>query len=127
MIIIDYKDKRPIFEQVTERMKRLICSGALEPESKLPSVRALAVDLSINPNTISRSYHELENEGYIYTVKGIGCFVAAEKDIHRLKNIRFRDDLKEIVHNGSSQGFSREEMTALVEEVIKEVYNYDKA
>ena len=60
MIIIDYNDKRPIYEQVADKMQNLIVNGVLEPDSKLPSVRSLAVELSINPNTIQRAYSELE-------------------------------------------------------------------
>ena len=70
MIILDYRDKRPIYEQVIEKLQNLIIRGALEPESKLPSVRNLALDLTVNPNTIQRAYTELEEMGYIYTVKG---------------------------------------------------------
>lgn len=76
MIILDYNDKRPIYEQIVDKMQRLIAGGALEPDEKLPSVRSLAVELSINPNTIQRAYMELERQGYIYSVKGKGSFVA---------------------------------------------------
>ncbi len=120
MIIIDYKDKRPIFEQVTEKMKKLICSGALEPESRLPSVRSFAVELAINPNTISRSYHELEAEGYIYTVKGKGCFVAAEDEVLKLKNEEYSRQLRQAISEGRGQGFSDEEIRGLFEKAMKE-------
>ena len=56
MIFIDYNDKRPIYEQVTEKIQTLILNGVLEPDSKLPSVRSLAMEISINPNTIQRAY-----------------------------------------------------------------------
>lgn len=81
MIQIDYSDRRPIYEQIVDRMKELILLGALEADSQLPSVRALAVDLSINPNTIQRAYAELERQGVIYCVKGRGNFVAATQPI----------------------------------------------
>ena len=80
MIILDYKDRRPIYEQVVERFSDLILKGALKPDTKLPSVRNLAVDLSINPNTIQRAYSELERKGYIYTIKGRGNFVSKKED-----------------------------------------------
>lgn len=76
MILIDYRDASPIYEQVTERFKMLILRGVLHTDEKIPSVRNLAVELSINPNTIQRAYSELEREGYIYTVKGKGNFVS---------------------------------------------------
>ena len=63
MIILDYKDARPIYEQVVDKFQKLILTGALEPNTKMPSVRSLAVELSINPNTIQRAYTELEREG----------------------------------------------------------------
>ena len=76
MFYIDYQDKRPIYEQVVEKMQNLIVKGALEVDSKLPSVRTFAMELSINPNTIQRAYAELEKNGFIYTVKGRGNFVS---------------------------------------------------
>lgn len=76
MIILDYRDRRPIYEQIVERFQELMISGAMEQDSQLPSVRSLAMDLSINPNTIQRAYAELERRGYIYSVKGKGSFVA---------------------------------------------------
>ena len=76
MIILDYRDRRPIYEQVISRFQELILTGALEKDSQLLSVRSLAMELSINPNTIQRAYVELERQGYIYTVKGKGSFVA---------------------------------------------------
>ncbi len=76
MFYIDYQDKRPIYEQVVEKMQNLIVKGALGADTKLPSVRTFAMELSINPNTIQRAYVELEKSGFIYTVKGRGNFVS---------------------------------------------------
>ena len=76
MIILDYRDRRPIYEQVLEKLKELMLLDVLKENDPLPSVRSLAMDLSINPNTIQRAYAELERQGYIYTVKGRGSFVA---------------------------------------------------
>ncbi len=75
MIILDYRDRRPIYEQIMERFQELMMSGGLKQDEKLPSVRSLAMELSINPNTIQRAYAELERQGYIYSVKGKGSFV----------------------------------------------------
>lgn len=72
MILLDYRDKRPIYEQMVEKLERLIVSGGLEQGSKMPSVRGLAVDLAVNPNTVQRAYTLLEQEGYLYTVSGRG-------------------------------------------------------
>ena len=76
MIILDYRDTRPLYEQIVDKFQMLILSGALEPNSRMPSVRSLAVELSINPNTIQRAYSELERNGFLYTVKGKGNYVA---------------------------------------------------
>ena len=81
MIVIDYHDKRPIYEQVVDRFQMLILNGGLEPDEQLPSVRSLAVDLSINANTIQRAYSELERRGLIYSVKGRGNFVSSQKEV----------------------------------------------
>lgn len=80
MILLDYRDKRPIYEQMVEKLERLIVSGGLEQGSKMPSVRSLAVDLAVNPNTVQRAYTLLEQEGYLYTVSGRGSFVAPEQE-----------------------------------------------
>ena len=76
MIVLDYQDRRPLYEQVEEKFRNLILKGVLEPGSRMPSVRQLAMELSINPNTIQRAYAELERQGYIYSIKGKGNFVA---------------------------------------------------
>ena len=76
MILIDHKDRRPIYEQVIERFQQMILCGALQPNDPMPSVRSLAMELSLNPNTIQRAYQELERTGYIYTIKGKGSFVS---------------------------------------------------
>lgn len=80
MIFLDYRDKRPIYEQVVEKLERLIASGGLEPLTKMPSVRSLAMELSVNPNTVQRAYAQLEQDGYLYTVSGRGSFVTAENE-----------------------------------------------
>lgn len=81
MIILDYKDARPIYEQIVEKFKLLILKGILQKDEQMPSVRSLAVELAINPNTIQKAYMELERQGYIYTVKGRGNFVAENENL----------------------------------------------
>lgn len=76
MLTLNYRDSRPIYGQIKDGLRRLIVTGALEPDEKLPSVRAMAVDLAINPNTIQRAYRELESEGYLYSLPGKGTFAA---------------------------------------------------
>lgn len=74
LISLNYRDGRPIHEQIRDGMVRLISTGVIGPDEKLPSVRELATQLTINPNTIQKAYAWLESEGYIYTVAGKGSF-----------------------------------------------------
>ena len=76
MIRLDYRDSRPIYEQVRDGLRRLMVTGVMQPGEQLPSVRSLAMELAINPNTIQRAYRELEADGYILSVAGKGSFVA---------------------------------------------------
>ena len=75
MVHLDYRDARPIYSQITDGYREQILSGVLQNGDRLPSVRELASQLAINPNTIQRAYRELEMEGWIATVPGKGCFV----------------------------------------------------
>ena len=111
MIILDYKDARPIYEQVVDKFQKLILTGALEPNTKMPSVRSLAVELSINPNTIQRAYSELEREGFIYTVKGRGNFVAYDESLLRYRKDEIYRKLEEIVREAGDIGISRQELS----------------
>lgn len=76
MLHLDYRDVRPLYAQLTDKIRQQISGGVLVQGDKLPSVRELAVELSINPNTIQRAYRELEADGYILSVAGKGSFVA---------------------------------------------------
>lgn len=111
MIILDYKDARPIYEQVVDKFQKLILTGALEPNTKMPSVRSLAVELSINPNTIQRAYSELEREGFIYTVKGRGNFVAYDESLLRYRKDEIYRKLEEIVREAGEIWISRQELS----------------
>ena len=76
MLNLDYRDARPIYEQVRDGLRRLMVTGVIQEGEKLPSVRSLASRLAINPNTIQRAYESLEAEGYLYSVPGKGSFAA---------------------------------------------------
>ncbi len=76
MIQLDFKDPRPIYEQIKDKIKELVIIGAVKTDDKIPSVRELAQTLTINPNTIQKAYKDLEAEGIIYSVKGKGNFIA---------------------------------------------------
>ena len=85
MIQLNYRDAKPIYEQIKDGLKHLLLSGAVAAGEKLPSVRELASSLAINPNTIQRAYKELENEGYIYSVSGKGTFAAEKQDVVQIR------------------------------------------
>lgn len=110
MIHIDYKDKRPIYEQVEEKFQDLIIRGVLKPDERLPSVRSLAIELSINPNTIQRAYAQLEQTGFLYTVKGRGNFVAAESEWMEQKQKIIFDEARRLVRRAANMGVSKEEL-----------------
>ena len=74
MIHLDYRDARPIYSQIVDNFRRQIAAGVLQHGERMPSVRELAAQLAINPNTIQRAYRELEHEGYVQSIPGKGCF-----------------------------------------------------
>ncbi len=92
MILLDHTDRRPIYEQIVEKLSDLMIKGILEENTPLPSVRNMAAELSINPNTVQRAYNELDRLGFTYTVKGKGTFVAVLNDVkkQRLRQLELR-------------------------------------
>ena len=116
MILIDYKDARPIYEQVVDKFRLLILSGALKKDEKMPSVRSLAMELSINPNTIQRAYNELERQGCIYTVKGRGNFVCDPDDLKAEYKKEIFDDLDAVCIRAYRAGVTGEEMIVHIKE-----------
>ncbi|MCD7820132.1 MAG: GntR family transcriptional regulator [Lachnospiraceae bacterium] len=101
MIGIDLQNRRPIYEQIVERFETLIVNGVLEPDSQMPSVRSLAMELSINPNTIQKAYSILEQQGYIYPVRGRGNFVSGNGALmKRKKQESVFQTLDELVKRG---------------------------
>jgi len=94
VINIDYRDKRPIYEQLIEKIEDMAVRGIIEPDSQLLSVRQLALELSINPNTIQRAYAELERKGTIYSIKGRGSFIS--KDLEKLRTERKKSIFSEL-------------------------------
>lgn len=97
MIQLNYRDQKPIYEQIKDGLKRLVISGAVAKDERLPSVRELASQLAINPNTIAKAFRELEQEGYIYTITGRGSFAADHKDISDGRNEKLLKDFDDIV------------------------------
>lgn len=122
MFQLDLKSRKSIYEQVVDNVKELIITGVLKAESKLPSVRELSRTLTVNPNTIQKAYRELEHQGFIYTVTGLGCFVAVQ-DEHKVDKKRISQIMEElmlIVRELMYMGFSLDEIKAQIDEFFKE-------
>ncbi|MGI6011609.1 MAG: GntR family transcriptional regulator [Ruminococcus sp.] len=120
MIVLDYQDRRPLYEQVAEKLQKMIVKGILAQNEQLPSVRNLAMELSINPNTIQRAYSLLEQEGYIYPVKGRGNFVSPPENFMGERKESFFKELDELLAQGHDLGVSRQEVREHVDSVYKE-------
>ena len=116
MLILDYRDARPIYGQIKDSLRRLIVAGALGPDEKLPSIRALAMDLSINPNTIRRDYTELEREGFIYSFPGKGSFAAVTGREDPARRAELMEKLREIIAELRYLNVPDQEILALIEE-----------
>jgi len=120
MFQLDLKSRKSIYEQVIDNLKELIISGILAEDEKLPSVRELSKVLTVNPNTVQKAYRELEAQKYVYTVSGLGTFVAEriniepDKDkIHEV-NIQLKEAIRELQYLGVTK--------AEAEEMIKAVF-----
>ena len=121
MIQLNYRDPRPIYEQIQSELRRLILSGALERGDRLPSVRELAGQLAINPNTIQRAYRELEADGLIVSLAGKGSFVADADALGRQKRLAAEQALRDAGRALAALGYSAEELDALWAQVREEM------
>ncbi len=115
MISLDYRDSRPLYQQVKDSLRRMMLTGLLSPEEKLPSVRSLATQLAINPNTIQRAYAELESEGYIYSVTGRGSFVSAGDGEHTRRVRELTAQMRPLLEELKSLGYTSEQLMLLWE------------
>ena len=116
MIHLDYKDSRPIYEQVADRLKELMILGVLEEDGQMPSVRSLATELSINPNTIQRAYAELERNGFIYSVKGRGSFVGSISRLLEQKCRELEEKVAGLAVEAKSLGMDKTAFVRMAEE-----------
>ena len=119
MLNINYRDGRPVYLQVKDELRLLIVTGAVEPGGKIPSVRELASELAINPNTIQRAYRELESEGYIYSVPGKGSFVGEKIEVGTDRREELLKQFEEAVRELSYLGVSDEELCRRIREGTK--------
>jgi len=116
VISLNYRDARPIYEQVKDGLRKLIVTGAMTPDEKLPSVRALAAQLAINPNTIQRAYAELEAEGYTYSIPGKGSFAAGQLGPSPARQRELLARIGELAAELKFLGVPQEDVIACVEE-----------
>ena len=119
MIVIDYKDNRPLYEQIVERFQVLIERGVLKPQEQMPSVRSLAMDLSINPNTIQKAYAELERRVYIYTVKGRGNFVSYDEELKEKRRNQQLEEFRTKAVQAMEAGVTKAELLQIVNEIFE--------
>jgi GntR family transcriptional regulator len=126
---LDMRSRQPIYEQLVDKLKDLIISEVLKPDEQLPSVRTLAGQLTINPNTIQKAYRELETQGYIYSVKGKGSFVNPTSLVmNSEKLVTIKKELKKLLSEAMYLGLKPEELIKLIHDLessIRGVKNDD--
>lgn len=121
MIALNYRDSRPIYEQIKESVRKLILSGAMTAGERLPSVRELAADLAINPNTIQRAYRELESEGFIYSIAGKGSFAADRAGIGAVQKTAYLERFAAAARELLLLGMTVEELSSAIVSYSKEM------
>ena len=120
MIAIDYQSKLPLYEQIAGHFQALILRGALPPGSQMPSVRSLAMELSINPNTIQKAFSLLETQGYIYPVKGRGNFVADTASLAEKEKKLLLEEAEKLIRQGRELGITRSEYDTVLDRLYRE-------
>lgn len=119
VIIIDYRSRTPIFEQIKEQIMNLINIGELKPDDKLPSIRQLASDLNLNVNTVKRAFQELETEKVTYSVPGKGVFISQSAIANEFVLDSAEAELKRILASSKAKGVTEERIITLVNEIYK--------
>lgn len=114
MISIDYRSGEPIYDQIVSGILKLRAVGALRAGDKLPSVRALALDIGINPNTVQKAYAILESHGVIYSVAGKGSFLSGEDNAMEMMKQAARTEFSQAVNRAKLAGLSQEELIAMI-------------
>ena len=112
---------RPIFSQIVELIQLDIVSGIYKPGDKLPSVRDLAAEASVNPNTMQKAFTELERTGLVYSQRTSGRFITEDTEmISNLKNSLAREKVTELIEHMKKLGFSKSEMVSLFESLVEQ-------
>ncbi|MGJ7921201.1 GntR family transcriptional regulator [Neobacillus sp. LXY-4] len=118
MFELDMRSRKPIYEQLVDKLKELIINEILKADEQLPSVRTLAQELTINPNTIQKAYRELENQGFIYSIKGKGSFVNPnnqKKDTEKITSVK--KDLEKLILEALYLGVPAKELIDLIQQL----------
>ena len=118
MFTINYQSREPIYEQLYNNVVKLTGMGILHTHEKLPTVRAMASQLGINPNTVSKSYQMLETNGYIYSTVGKGSFVADNKSVLEGQQTQAKEQLIKAVRTSADVGITKKEVNAIVDNVF---------
>ena len=121
MFSIDYHSRQPIYEQLYDNVIRMVSLGILKPDEQLPPVRQLAIELGINPNTVSKAYKNLENDGMIYSVVGKGSFISGKTDITECKKQEITDRMTEAAQEAVKLGIEQQQIVELIDMVYKGV------
>ncbi len=116
VITIDYRSRVPIYDQIVNGIIRLKAAGVLKADDKLPSVRSLANDIHINPNTVQRAYAILESEGIIYSVSGKGSFISGDENAEAALHSAAVSDFKAAVKAALERGLDSAELTEIIKE-----------
>jgi len=115
MFQLDIRSRIPLYEQLIDKLKELIINEIYKPDSQLPSVRTLAQELTINPNTIQKAYRELEHEGYIYSVPGKGSFVAPQSNIINDEKVKkMKEALIKLISEALYLGIDKKEIISMI-------------
>lgn len=119
MLTVNFQSRTPVYQQIYDDVVRLASLGVLKKDTKLPTVRALATDLGINPNTVSKAYKMLEADGYIYSTVGRGSFISDKLSENEAEKIEAVKELKVAVKKAYSRGVTNEEILNAVSQVIE--------
>lgn len=121
MFQLDLTSRKSIYEQIVDGCKELIVAGVLAPNDKLPSVRELSATLTVNPNTIQKSYRELEQKGWIYTVSGLGCFVSENAHLPQEEQTKeLYEKIKSTIRELLFLGVSEDDLLQILEKAVRE-------
>lgn len=121
MFQLDLTSRKSIYEQIVDGCKELIVAGVLAPNDKLPSVRELSATLTVNPNTIQKSYRELEQKGWIYTVSGLGCFVSENAHLPQEEQTKeLYEKMKSTIRELLFLGVAEDDILQVLEKAVRE-------